>query len=165
MKEPATFTVDGETYTVQPFITSHGLQLLTELFALVGASAVRIAFNVMGSKAKAETETPADGAAEVAPPASSEGGPDISAAEAAAAMANLTSRLKPETVDALFKRVLKGTLIGTTSISAASRYDVHFQGRYGHLFQVVWKSLEVQYGDFLGALGGLSGLVRRKDQT
>ena len=44
-------------------------------------------------------------------------------------------------------------------------FDVHFQGKLGHLMKVLGFILEAQYGDFLGAMQGVVALQRIPDTT
>lgn len=39
-------------------------------------------------------------------------------------------------------------------------FDLHYDGRFDHLFEVLKAALEVQYGNFLSAILGKSGLKR-----
>lgn len=131
MKESKVIIVEGKEYTVKPFYTSEGLILLTEISLLVGEPLINLALQMKkGEKKVSELEF------------------DVSSV-----MAGLTSRLKPESVDQLFQKILKNTMLGKSSNPLD--YDSHFIGQYGHLFKVVGKSLEAQYGDFLDALKGL----------
>lgn len=141
MKQPKQIQVDGQTYTIQPYLTSFGMRLLTRIFLILGKPLVTLAFGLKGEgKSLLDAEIQPDQIAEI--------------------MDGLYARLTPEEVDQLFKDILVGTLIGNTSQSATEVYDTHFSQQYGHLFKVVFKSLEAQYGDFFGALGGLAGLGR-----
>jgi hypothetical protein len=141
MKPSVPFTVGNETYTVQHFYTTAGLNLLTEIVGLLGEPMASLIGKLKGMS---------KGAAKFSDL-------DISDDDAANAISRFVANLKPETVENLFKRILSHTIINAQgSTSCAEAFDTHFQGRYMHLFKVVWKSLGVQYGDFSSALAGIA---------
>ncbi len=150
MKELKTFTVDGESYVVQMYTTSVGMFLLTDIMNLLGADVVRVALAFKdGLKNGASV---ADFDLDI-----------IDADMMTKAIDHLSSKAAPELLDSIFKRILSGTIIQKQgSTTCADAYDTHFQGRYSHLFKVLWKSLGVQYGDFLSVLGGLVKTAKGK---
>lgn len=150
MQEPTEFEVDGQKYVVQPFLTSYGMKLLTEISLLVGEAALRAVFELKDSKAK---DPKAVAAASMLDS-------DVDPDAMVKVMNQLTARIQPDTIDSLFKRILKCTLLAGSSNTCEKVYDVHFQGKYGHLFKVVFKSLQAQYGDFLTALSASAGIAR-----
>lgn len=47
------------------------------------------------------------------------------------------------------------------------QFDLHFAGRFGHLFKVLGEVLKIQYGDFFGVLvaKGSGALAKKKVKT
>ncbi len=76
----------------------------------------------------------------------------------------LSENLDEEVVLKTIKDLLASTMVGNQMLDKV--FNVHFAGRIGHLFKVVWAVLEVQYKDFLEGLGGLNLLSRipKKEQ-
>lgn len=142
MKQPKVFEVGGTKYTVQPYLTSFGLNLLTELVMILGEPLINLAFTAKDKGASGLLEA------------------DIKPEVVSAMMQGLYSRLKPEEMDALFKKILSGTLVVSQQCSDDQFFDTHFSGQYKNLFTVVLKSLEAQYGDFLGGRTGFLAFVK-----
>jgi hypothetical protein len=136
MKETKTVLVDGIEYQVSPYLSSKGLKLLVELFNLIGEEAIQFAMKMGEDKKAGKTSV---------------GFED----ELSKIIRNLTTKTNPDLVEALIKKILLNTYAGT-SRSVVEDFDLRFQGKYGHLFKLVAKTLGAQYGDFLGALGGLA---------
>lgn len=65
----------------------------------------------------------------------------------------LAMRLNEDEVLGLTQELLKGVLYRGQNI----QFELHFQGRLGHLFKVLGATLEVQYGDFLGVMLAAGG--------
>lgn len=138
------FTVDGVSYTLQPYVTSHGLKLLTDITKLVGADLLALVME-MKDLLKGDEKPSVEDLLDM----------DVDTVALQRIMGTFLDRVQTDTLDELFKRILVGTLIDSLgSTTAAQAYDAHFAQKYTHLFTVVWKSLQGQYGDFLHALGG-----------
>ena len=131
-KELIEKTIDGETYQIGQATTSKQLVLLTRLNRLI--------LEPLGSLAgSAEKFTDLENMQL-----------DIKAATAALAK-NLDEKIVLATVKELLEVVIyNGQVVG---------FDVHFQGRLGHMFKVVYAVLEAQYADFFEGLSGFRGSV------
>jgi hypothetical protein len=140
MKEPTRIEVDGETYTIAPYVTSTGIKLLTDISLLLGAPLLKLLKGSGDAKSLLDSEVDLDAMGSV--------------------VMDLQERVGGDAVDAMLKRILSGTLIGTTSQSVVQDYDSRFMGRYKHLFKLVAASLKAQYGDFLGDAVVLAGSRR-----
>ena len=81
------------------------------------------------------------------------------------ALAALSDKLDEDVVLATVKELIDSLSDGDGQIS----FDTHFAGRFGHLFKVLGKILEVQYGDFFGVLvakgSGVQAAKRAKTKT
>jgi hypothetical protein len=137
MKEIKAIEVDGTKYAVNHYITSYGIKLLTEIFKLLGESMIK---KLLEAKEGAASE--------------------IDPEKGGQAIAALTAKLDEDTADRIIKKILCNTLPENSSFSVVDDYDERFRGRYIHLFKLTFKTLEVQYGDFLGALGGFAKLSK-----
>lgn len=69
------------------------------------------------------------------------------------AVSALVSRLDENQVEGLVKDLLKCVVYHNQPLN----FELHFQGRLGHLFKLLAAVLEVQYGDFLGAMLAVGG--------
>lgn len=136
MKQAAKqFEVDGMSYTVDPFLTSKGIRLMTDIVKMIGPTLGKF---VSGFDSKSDLD-------------------DLDTDTVAEAFITFSNGLHPDDFDRIIKRILENTLVDSMgSTSAAQVYDTYFQGRYKHLAVVVYKSLEVQYGDFFGVVGDLA---------
>lgn len=118
--------VDGVTYTLQKFTARKGLGMLTRLFKLIGEP--------MSAFAAAMDKD----IGEVIPQA----------------VKALVERMDETATITLIEDILKGVTIGGGSQQPT--LDTHFQGELGHLFKLLMKALEFQYGDFLSALAAVN---------
>lgn len=137
-KAAKTLKIDSKTYTIQPLDADEGLDLLLELGSIIGEPAIRLALSVKNSLSEKKSLMDVE----------------LSADDGAKAIAGLFSRLERGERVQLFKRILATTLADGGSNSVNQDFGVRFMGDYMHLFKVVWATLEVNYGDFLGALAG-----------
>lgn len=64
------------------------------------------------------------------------------------AISALCARLDEDVV----VNTLKELMDGVRDENGPIQFDTHFAGRFGHMFKLLPKILEVQYGDFLGVL-------------
>jgi len=144
MKELQTIVVDDISYDVNPYITSVGMKLLTDITLLAGKPLLTLIFGIKGSMGKGKKFTEMD----------------IDADLIQTIMTGLYERIDTNTLDSLFKRVLSGTMISNSSQSLDKIYDTHFQSRYLHLFKVVLFSLKVQYADFWKGLSGNAAVAQ-----
>jgi len=87
----------------------------------------------------------------------------------------LKKQVNPNTlalaVEALMERldeseaveIIKGLTSGDSCMCQGRRieFNTHYEGRLPHMFKVLAAALEVQYGNFFDALGGLPGFASR----
>lgn len=138
MKENKLISVDGKNYTVVPYSTTGGLRLLTKLTAILGEPVIKVI------KALPEGDL-----REVL----SKNIKEINLDEVANGVAALFAKINEDQAETLIKEILQNTLYQNSDV--VSIFETHFQGEYRHLFKVVFKTLEAQYGDFLGARAAL----------
>lgn len=134
MKEAKEAVIEGVTYKVMPLLTSEGLIILTRLTKLMAPAAA----------AGLGGETDAEGVDE-----------ELNIGRAVAALA--ASLEEAQTLDTI-KRLVSEQRVQHTNPEGNMvplRFDHHFSGDYKALFQVVKLSLEVNFGDFFGVVGGL----------
>lgn len=86
------------------------------------------------------------------------------------AISALSARIDENEVETLIKDILDSVQVieaksGKLRGVGAEYFDVHFQGRIGHMFKVVGKAVAFQYSDFLGDLAGLQGLQKPREQS
>lgn len=136
------FEIDGETYKVKHFSATRGTRIFARLVKFVGEP---IAKFLSAGKALKEND---DAAAN---------------AVLGQAISALSSRIDETEVETLIKDILDSVQVieaktGKLRGVGAEYFDVHFQGRIGHLFKVLGKTIAFQYSDFLGGLAELQGL-------
>ena len=136
------FEIDGETYKVKHFSATRGTRIFSRLVKFAGEPVAK--FLSAGKAIKNNDEAAAN---EVL-------GQAISA---------LSSRIDENEVEVLIKDILDSVQVieaktGKLRGVGAEYFDVHFQGRIGHLFKVLGKTVAFQYSDFLGGLAELQGL-------
>ena len=142
MKQIQTIHVDEMRYNVSPFTTSKGVILLTDLMLILGQPMMNLIGVLKEGQKKQQKFSEMD----------------LSSVDLNAIMSGLYARVDSHTLDNLFKRMLECTFEEHKSQSLASIYDHHFQGRYLHLFKVVFETFKVQYADFWN---GLSAAARK----
>jgi hypothetical protein len=74
------------------------------------------------------------------------------------AIAALSERLEEDMVVQTVKELMDGVRDSDGPI----QFDTHFAGKFGHLFKLLAKILEVQYGDFFGALIAKGSALQQK---
>jgi len=72
---------------------------------------------------------------------------------------SLMTNMDENTVMDLIKKLCSGDMVICDGQKV--KYNSHYQDRLDHQFKVVAAGLEVQYGNFLGALLGLLGSMKR----
>lgn len=137
--------VDDEKYIVQLYPPNFGLTLYAKLLRLLGEPIVKVMVMVKGNLNGAKIEDfvktfdldqfDLSGAADV--------------------LQSLFSGLKDEEFVPLIQEILSSTFIAGELTPVNDIFDSRFAGQYSHLFQLVAKTLGVQYSDFL------PGLVKR----
>jgi len=143
---PKEVSIDSMQYRIEPYITSRGLILIKNLTALVGEPLIKmVAALPKGSDVKS-LQSGSVNFTDL----------DINIEVIASALSTAFSKLDDATTEKLFRDILMNTFHGNQS--CADKFDTHFQGQYRHLFRVVVKTLEAQYGDFLGEITG--GLLK-----
>lgn len=142
MRFEENFEIDGEKYKVKHFSATRGTRIFARLVKFAGEPVAKF---LSAGKAIKEND---DAAANVVL------GQAISA---------LSSRIDENEVETLIKDILDSVQVidaksGKIRGVGAEYFDVHFQGRIGHLFKVLGKAVAFQYSDFLGDLAELQGL-------
>lgn len=87
---------------------------------------------------------------------------DMKSEMISAALAALTENMDSSEVISLMEE-----LCATKCLCDGKKinFDSHFEGKLPHLFKVLWAALEVQYGNFFDAIGGLQGLSSKPTTT
>jgi hypothetical protein len=136
------FEIDGENYKVKHFSATRGTRIFARLVKFAGEPVAK--FLSAGKAIKENDEVAAN-------------------AVLGQAITALSSRIDENEVEGLIKDILDSVQVidaksGKLRAVGAEYFDVHFQGRIGHLFKVLGKTVAFQYSDFLGDLAGLQGL-------
>lgn len=131
-------TVDGEEYTFTQFGATKSMKVLTRLSKIVGEPIGKVAGGIEPGKSMLDQ--------------------DLDGQLIGAAIKALTDNLDEDVVVNTVKELCSCVLYKGGTLDKT--FDIHFQGRLGHLFKVVGAVLEVQYGDFLGALGDIAALTQ-----
>jgi len=136
------FEIDGENYKVKHFSATRGTRIFARLVKFAGEPVAK--FLTAGKAIKENDEVAAN-------------------AVLGQAISALSSRIDENEVEGLIKDILDSVQVieaksGKLRSVGAEYFDVHFQGRIGHLFKVLGKTVAFQYSDFLGDLAGLQGL-------
>lgn len=136
------FSIDGQNYKVRHFSATRGTRIFARLVKFAGDPVAKF---LSAGKALKEND-------------------DMAAnAVLGQAISALSSRIDENEVETLIKDILESVQVidaksGQLRGVGAEYFDVHFQGRIGHLFKVLGKTVAFQYSDFLGDLAGLQGL-------
>lgn len=139
LKQPKQFTYEGVTYTVAPFPTTHGMKLLSEMMLKVGEPLIQL-IGVFKEGKGLQSE--------------------IKPETISAIFTSLYTRVNPDVLDDLLKRLLEGTTSSATgSQNLRQVYDTYFVDSYDVLCKVAFESLKAQYGSFSKGLGGLKNLA------
>lgn len=143
------FEIDGENYKVKHFSATRGTRIFARLVKFAGEPVAK--FLSAGKSLKENDDTAAN-------------------AVLGQAISALSSRIDENEVEALIKDILDSVQVidaksGKLRGVGAEYFDVHFQGRIGHLFKVLGKTVAFQYSDFLGDLAGLQGLQDLASKT
>lgn len=136
------FDLDGEKYKVKHFSATRGTKIFSRLVKFAGEP---IAKFLSAGKALKEND---DAAAN---------------AVLGQAISALSARIDENEVETLVKDILDSVQVidaksGKLRAVGGEYFDVHFQGRIGHMFKLVGRTVAFQYSDFLGDLAGLQGL-------
>jgi len=136
------FEIDGETYKVKHFSATRGTRIFSRLVKFAGEPVAK--FLSAGKAIKDNDEAAAN-------------------AVLGQAISALSSRIDENEVEVLIKDILDSVQVieaktGKLRGVGAEYFDIHFQGRIGHLFKVLGKTVAFQYSDFLGGLAELQGL-------
>lgn len=136
------FEIEGEKYVVKHFSATRGTKIFARLVKFAGEPLAK--FLSAGKALKEKDDTAAN-------------------AVLGQAISALSSRIDENEVESLIKDILESVQVidaksGKLRGVGAEYFDVHFQGRIGHLFKVLGKAVAFQYADFLGGLAELQGL-------
>lgn len=122
-------TIDGEEYKIHVMTPSTSIKLLTRIFKLLGEPFAEMAVGVKAAKNEDEAN---EQAMKLLP----------------VAVRALVSRMDENEVMGVVQQLTSAVTVDNKQIS----FERHFQGRLGHLLKLLSACVEVQYGDFLGAL-------------
>lgn len=131
--------VDGSTYQFEQFNTTLSLNVLIRLSKIVGKPLALALGAVFGDEQGKGKDEAARSLLEQ----------DLKPALLAEAMDALMLRLDEKETIELIKTLAAGKVLAD---GRPVVFDVHYEGRLDHLFRVVQAALEVQYGNFFGAL-------------
>lgn len=139
MRRTADLEIDGVRYTTTQYPATGGHKLLIRLAKVAGGPLV----SVMSAGGL---------------------GADVTPDLIAKAIDSLMGAVDEDMVDKLVKDALATTEVMEDSGRKAliACFDIHFAGRYGHLYKVLKEVLAFQYGDFFGAIAGAGELLRRE---
>jgi len=127
--------IDGETYGFQQFGAKQALKVLTRLTKIVGEP-MALAFTAAKGEGKLSTR-------------------DIDPDILASAVRALMERLDEDNVVDLVETLTASHLLCNGKQIV---FDVHYEGKLGHLFKVLMAALEVQYGNFFGEFLAKQGI-------
>jgi len=130
--------IDGTNYTITQFGATKSMKLLTRLSKIVGEPLGEIASGFDSKKNLLDQE--------------------FDGKMIGHAVKALVDNLDEDHVVDTLKQLLSCVLHNGATLDKT--FDIHFQGRLGHMFKVVFAALEVQYKDFLGGIGELVSLNR-----
>lgn len=136
------FEIDGETYKVKHFSATRGTKIFARLLKFAGEPLSK--FLSAGKSLKENDDLQAD-------------------AVLGQAISALAYRIDETEIETLIKDILDSVQViekkdGKLRAVGNEYFDVHFQGRIGHMLKVVMKTVAFQYSDFLGGLADLQGL-------
>lgn len=134
MIEPVEKEIDGRTYIVSPLPATKGLAVLTRIIKVVGPS--------IGEIGDIET---------------------VMSSDLTLVLKGLSERLDETVVSGVVS-----DLLSTVQVRADGRYtelariiDTEFAGRIGRMLRLLGVCLEVNFGDFFGAGGLQSSIMKR----
>lgn len=151
MRELVAKEIDGKVYEFEQFRTSVSLRVLAKLTKVLGeplAMAMSSFFKTAKPSNEAQKLDPETG---VPIPSKKILDQEIDSNALTKAIGLLIERLdEVDVVDLVEQLAAKGVLCDHKPIV----FDLHYRGDIGHLFKVVAAALEVQYGNFIGAITG-----------
>jgi hypothetical protein len=152
MRETVEKAIDGELYLFQQFNTTTSLKVLAKLTRLLGEPLI-LALGALGIKPP--PPAPKLDANGLPPPAATVVETpklidrEFDGSAMAKAVTALVERLDEDEVALLVKKLASE---GVTCGGQPIVFDEHYAGNFGRLFKVLGVALEVQYGNFLGAV-------------
>lgn len=137
MQEPTKKTIDGHTYEFQTMGAKQSVKMLIRLSKILGEP-ISIAASFLAGPGKLSER-------------------EISPDAIPSAVKALLARVdQDDALDIIETLTSKNVLCDHKPIV----FDKHFEGRLGHLFQVLKAALEVQYGNFIEGILGEVGSLR-----
>jgi len=128
--------VDSEDYSTTQYTATKGVKLLAKLSKVIGKPLSAMAAN---GDITADTDVATQNIGLIA-----------------AAVSALGESIDEDSVVALIKEILETTLYKNVPIN----FDIHFAGRYRHLFNLLKSVLSFQYADFLAESPSALGASR-----
>ena len=145
MRNPVESTIDGEQYEFCQLPARQSLKLLTRLMRIVGPTLGTAVNGIASGGLDIESVLDAD--------------IDFSSIVTA-----LCDRLDENEVTAIVDELLSQVIHqGRGELSKV--FDAHFSGRLPHLFKVLGRALQVEYGNFLAELPDLGAVLARAGMT
>lgn len=137
-RELKSVQIGGEEYEFEQMATKPSLKLLIRISKIVGKPLVTIAGSVLGGDKLLDTE--------------------LKPGMLAAAAESLFNGMDAEEVIQIIE-----TLTATTVLCDGKKVDfnLHYEGRLEVLFKVLSTALEVQYGNFFGAILAINGVKKK----
>jgi len=149
--------IDDHVYSFAHLPAQEALRVLTKLTKIVGEP-LAIAVGALMKDDKTERKLGEDGLPLPAEPKKGLLERDVDPEVFGKAARSLIEKLDEEEVIAIVvKLTTQQVLCDGIEIK---NFNTHFTGQLGHLFKVLAAALEVQYGNFFGAMIGLTGTVQ-----
>lgn len=144
MIESRETVIDGVRYRVSQLGARHALRLLTTLAKVLGPGLGKGLDSVLQAKGGGKLAELLEA--------------DTSKLQLGPAVEALVDRLDEPTVEAVVNQLADATVLvlGDKAPQLSAVFDAHFAGKLGQMFKWLAFALEVQFGDFFGALGSLA---------
>lgn len=139
--------IDGSTYEFEKWDADTGLDVLLDLTKITGKSLGLAVGGLFGDKKEGEEDGPKKG---------------LSSDLMGQVMEALVERLDKKVCMALIKKFASEKVVCE---GAKINFNSHYKDKYNLLFKVVRAGLEVQYGNFLGAVLANVGVTPPKAVT
>lgn len=145
MLEATTRIIDGYTVRIVPLLGTHAVRLFAKVRkVLVPALIMTI------SSTKGMLSTRKDGEKFKT---SDFLGADIDFTKISDAIAGISEHMTPDEELTFFKEALATTFINEKCVADEAQFNDVFQGNVLLLYKILWATLEVNFGDFLSAVG------------
>ena len=140
MKQEVKRRIGESEYTFYQFNASQGLKVWVKLVKVLGAPLGVVINNLVGKEKKGLDKI------------------DLKELSLDTAVQMLANNIDADDTVELIKEICSTVLFEGKRVNEI--FDVHFQGQYTQLFEVLYVALEVNYKDFLLGLAGKAGLSK-----